>query len=99
MTRKTAAWRGRRLYPEKKVYISGATIGNPGPGAWAVASMEGCKPQKMVKGARDTTNPRMVLKALECALESFPAEMDLIIRSNSEYAIKGMTRWRLKWVR
>jgi ribonuclease HI len=99
MTRKTARRGSRRLYPTRHVYISGATIGNPGPGASAVAWMEGDKLRKIIKGARDTTIPEVELKALEFALENFPPEMDLITRSGSEYVVKGMTRWRLKWAR
>lgn len=99
MTKRTAARRVKRLYPLRKVYISGATIGNPGPGASAVAWVEGDKLRKIIKGARNATNPEMELRALKYALENVPPEMELIIRSNSEYVIRGITRWYRKWAR
>lgn len=98
MTRKSAA-RRRRLYPCRQIYISGATLGNPGPGASVVAWMEGEKLRKIIKGARAATNPEMELRALKYALENSRPEMDLIIRSNSEYVIRGITRWYRKWAR
>lgn len=99
MTRKTAARRVNRLYPLRKVYIGGATIGNPGPGACVVVWMEGDELQKIIKGSRNATNPEMELRALICALESSRPDMDLIIRCSSEYVIRGMTRWHRKWAR
>lgn len=77
------------------IHTDGACSGNPGPGGWAViigdnSGFWGCNPK--------TTNNIMELRAMNKALE-YCAEVPgtYLIRSDSEYVLKGIREWMQNW--
>lgn len=79
------------------VATDGACSGNPGPGGWAwVEQVTG---ERDCGGAAHTTNNAMELTALVRALEHVGPQPDLLMRIDSQYAIKAMTVWAKTWRR
>jgi ribonuclease HI len=83
------------------IYCDGSSIGNPGPGGWGVVIMinEGSTQKIMELGGYDshTTNNRMELTAPLEALRQIPHKVSVIIKTDSQYVIKGITSWIQGW--
>jgi ribonuclease HI len=81
------------------VYTDGACRGNPGPGGWAWAVVDG----QYASGAdRQTTNQRMeimgALEALRTLVPQLPTS--ILVVSDSTYVVKCFTdRWWQGWQR
>lgn len=77
------------------IHTDGACSGNPGPGGWAVI-IDGRDP---IWGAEpSTTNNRMELSAMLRALQHCKSVSGTyLIRSDSEYVLKGMSEWMPNW--
>lgn len=84
--------------PPVLIWTDGACKGNPGPGGWGVYMHNGTKAMPLCGGEPDTTNNRMELMGPVKALEFFKTPRRLTIHSDSEYVIKGMTKWLPGWV-
>lgn len=78
----------------------GACVNNPGPGGWGfvlrhdetVIERSGCVPE--------TTDNRMeMMAALEGlqALDALDGSCDVLLISDSQYLLKGLDLWRIKW--
>ena len=87
------------------IHTDGSCIGNPGPGGWAGTLRRikgGDEAQKLIVSGSDpaTTNNRMELVAALEAMKSLrPDEASpIIVRSDSQYLIQGMTEWQPRWV-
>ncbi len=80
-----------------EVYVDGASLGNPGPGGYAVLIKTGEEEVVLKGGEKETTNNRMELRAVIEALSYFKEPTELVIYSDSEYVIKGVTKWRKIW--
>lgn len=98
MTNIEARHSGRHII----IHTDGACIGNPGPGGWAAVlqSMDGEKEigRKEIKGSNpETTNNKMELMAAIEALKAIKGDRPIVIRSDSEYVVKGMTKWLSGW--
>lgn len=88
------------------VHTDGACHGNPGPGGFAAWwSWEG-EHWEVLGGARDTTNNRMELGAVLAGLRAIEQAQqqgflkgvsEVLIRSDSQYVIKGITEWMPGW--
>ena len=86
-----------------RIYTDGACSGNPGPGgcAW-VYKIDG----NIVighYGAVHTTNNRMEMMAALLALEDMVKKEtvimeEIVIVSDSQYLVKGMTQWGQGWI-
>lgn len=95
--------------PESTRYVvintDGACSGNPGWGGWAATlrQMDGAAVVKFkaISGGRpDTTNNQMELDAAIGALGMIKNNARgnlIIVRSDSQYLVKGMNEWRHKW--
>lgn len=71
-----------------------------GIGAWAfIARLPGQPPLKKCEGVEDTTNNRMEMQAVIEALKVLEIGTPIIVHSDSEYVIKGVTQWSRNWVR
>lgn len=84
-----------------EVYTDGACLGNPGPGGWGWALLEGGKAVASDGGGEKlTTNNRMELKAVIEAVKTFgPMERPLVIVSDSKYVvgnIQGLPVWEAR---
>ena len=93
-------------YPSNSIVINtdGSCLGNPGPGGWAalIVRYENGKVTKKreVKGkTRSTTNNRMELQAALMAILQLKSteQAPTIIRSDSQYLVKGMNEWTAGW--
>ncbi|PZX38978.1 ribonuclease HI [Roseinatronobacter thiooxidans] len=87
------------------IHTDGSCIGNPGPGGWAASLRRmkgGAEVKKLIVKGGDpaTTNNRMELVAAIEALKSLRVDevSPIIIRSDSQYLVKGMTEWQPHWV-
>ena len=76
------------------VYTDGACSGNPGPGGWAWAVVDG----RFESGAEPrTTNQRMELSAVLEAVRALPGALE--VRSDSTYVVNCFRdRWWEKWL-
>ncbi len=82
------------------VYTDGSCKRNPGPGAAAIVitTPDGAVINEFVKAFPDTTNNRMELIAVISALKAVPIGK-LIIFTDSQYTINGITSWVKNWKR
>lgn len=89
------------------IHTDGACSGNPGPGGWAAIlrkyELGAERKVKRISGASpQTTNNRMEMKAAIAALEAIKNNAHgrlIVIRSDSQLLIKGMTTWLANWKR
>ena len=80
-----------------KIYTDGSCEPNPGPGGWA-AVIQSEKGEKTLSGSHpDTTNNRMELQAALEALLAFEQPAQLAIYTDSEYLMRGITKWMPAW--
>ncbi|MDR2799628.1 MAG: ribonuclease HI [Bifidobacteriaceae bacterium] len=78
----------------KIVSTDGSSLSNPGPIGWAWADRDG---NQGVGGHSIGTNQIAELSALLEALRTFADEEDLLIESDSQYAINCASVWVHKW--
>jgi ribonuclease HI len=82
------------------IYCDGACRGNPGgPGGWGAWIQTPDKAVEIYGGAPDTTNNRMELTAAIEALRWVVEPTDIVVYTDSQYVVKGMTEWRHGWVK
>jgi len=80
------------------VYTDGGCMGNPGPGGYGAVILDGNKRIELAQGFRLTTNNRMELMACIAALDILSAPADVILHSDSRYAVNGISKgWARKW--
>lgn len=86
------------------IYTDGACEPNPGVGGWSFVIYEnGNEIVSRYGGHHDTTNNIMEMTGVLCALEyasmtGFDASQT-VIRSDSQYVVKGVMEWRHGWKR
>jgi ribonuclease HI len=80
-----------------EIYTDGACRGNPGPGGWAaVLSVKGR--EKELSGAESqTTNNRMELQAVICALQALKRPVQARLYTDSQYVRRGLLEWLPQW--
>jgi ribonuclease HI len=81
------------------LYTDGASSGNPGPGGYGVVLKCAGISKEMSEGFSMTTNNRMELKAMICALgyaAEYP-EHTFIIYSDSAYVVNSCNSWMHTW--
>ena len=84
---------------EVEIFTDGACSGNPGPGGYGsvlrygkvMKEISGCEPQ--------TTNNRMEMMAVIEALRCLKRPCRIIITTDSQYVMKGMTQWIHGWIK
>jgi ribonuclease HI len=92
------------------IHTDGGCSGNPGPGGWAYAiTRDGLSDKHGLPviiaekwgGEKNTTNNRMELLAVICALEALPtlgmAPNEICIKTDSQYVQMGMNQWIHLW--
>ncbi len=79
------------------IYTDGSSRGNPGPGGWGALVITDTTVAEL--GARETmtTNNRMELSSAIEALRTIDSENSIILYSDSQYVIKGITEWIHGW--
>ncbi len=82
-----------------EIFTDGACRGNPGPGGWgAIVRYQG-KEKELFGAEPDTTNNRMELMAAIRALEALKRPCKVILCTDSQYLMKGITEWLPNWQR
>ncbi len=81
------------------IYTDGACKGNPGPGGWGVLLKSGPHEKTLHGGEAQTTNNRMELTAAIVALEALKRPSRVVLHTDSQYVLKGMTEWLPAWKR
>jgi len=79
------------------IYTDGACKGNPGPGGWGALLVAGDKEKELCGGEANTTNNRMELMAVIEALSALKRPCHVIMHSDSQYVLKGITEWLAGW--
>jgi ribonuclease HI len=87
------------MLPCVEIFSDGACRGNPGPGGWG-ALLRYKDTEKVLSGAEElTTNNRMELMAAIRALESLSRPCQVVLTTDSEYVLRGITEWLPGWKR
>lgn len=82
---------------EVTIYTDGACSGNPGPGGWGALLIYGKKERELYGHDDETTNNRMEMKAVIEALKTLKEPCKVLIVTDSQYVLKGMTEWVRGW--
>jgi ribonuclease HI len=82
-----------------EIFCDGACSGNPGVGGWGAILRYGDTIKELSGANGDTTNNRMEMTAAIEALASLKRPCEVILTTDSQYLVKGMTEWILGWVR
>ncbi len=81
-----------------QLFTDGACTGNPGPGGYGLILKEPEGERTDAQGYRHTTNNRMELLAVIRGLELLAAPSTVMVYSDSQYVINGITKgWAKKW--
>jgi len=80
-----------------QIYTDGACKGNPGPGGWGALLVAGGKEKELFGGEPNTTNNRMELMAVIQALSALKRPCQIILHTDSQYVLKGITEWLAGW--
>ena len=79
------------------IWTDGACKGNPGAGGWGALLISGPHEKTMHGGELVTTNNRMELTAPIEALKTLNRACTVVIHTDSQYVMKGMTEWLPNW--
>ena len=82
-----------------EIFCDGACSGNPGVGGFGCILRSGHHEKELSGADGDTTNNRMELTAAITALESLKRPCRVVLTTDSQYLVKGMTEWIHGWVR
>jgi ribonuclease HI len=85
--------------PVVEIFCDGACSGNPGPGGYGAILRYGGKTKELNGGTRETTNNRMEMTAAIEALRLLTRPCSVVITTDSQYLVKGMTEWITGWQR
>ncbi|MES2103586.1 MAG: ribonuclease HI [Pseudomonadota bacterium] len=80
-----------------EIYTDGACKGNPGVGGWGALLKSGTHEKELFGGEPDTTNNRMELMAVIKALELLKRPCHIVLHTDSQYVLKGITEWIKGW--
>jgi len=82
-----------------EIFCDGACSGNPGPGGFGCVLRSGSKEKELSGSDPHTTNNRMEMMAAITALESLKRPCDVVLTTDSQYLVKGMTEWIDGWLK
>ncbi|MDO9192270.1 MAG: ribonuclease HI [Undibacterium sp.] len=80
-----------------EIYTDGACKGNPGIGGWGAVLIAGAKKKELFGGEKETTNNRMELMAVIQALTILKRPCEIVLHTDSQYVLKGITEWIKGW--
>jgi ribonuclease HI len=82
-----------------EIFCDGSCLGNPGPGGWGAILRKAGAEREISGGAGSTTNNRMELAAAVEALKAINKPSRVIVTTDSQYLVKGMTEWMKTWIK
>lgn len=80
-------------------YTDGACKGNPGRGGWGALLRWNGHEKRLSGGEEQTTNNRMELMGAIQALEALKKPSFVVLHTDSQYVMKGITEWISGWKR
>jgi len=80
-----------------QIFADGACSGNPGPGGYGAILKYGDKVKEISGCSPRTTNNRMEMMAVIESLKLIKKPSDIVIITDSNYVVKGMTDWVNGW--
>lgn len=80
-----------------EMFTDGACRGNPGPGGWGALLRYGDHERELFGGDPATTNNRMELMAAIEGLRALSRACEVVLTTDSEYVMKGITEWLPGW--
>ena len=84
--------------PHVIIYSDGACSGNPGPGGWGAILRYGEHEKELSGGEQNTTNNRMELTGVICALQILKEPCIVELYSDSKYVIDALEKgWARSW--
>ena len=81
------------------IFTDGACRGNPGPGGYGSIIKTQGREEEISGSAKDTTNNIMELTAAVAALKQLKEPCEVVLTSDSQYLVKGMTEWIKGWIK
>jgi ribonuclease HI len=87
------------MMKEVVAYTDGACKGNPGRGGWGAWLRWNEHERRLFGGESVTTNNRMELMGAIMALESLREPCRILLHTDSQYVMKGITEWMPGWKR
>ena len=82
-----------------EIFSDGACSGNPGPGGYGAILKYGRAIKEISGCAHETTNNRMEMMAVIEALRQLKKSCRIRIVTDSNYVVKGMTKWMDAWLK
>ena len=82
-----------------EIFTDGACRGNPGPGGYGSIIRTRDQQNEISGSAKNTTNNIMELTAAVVALKQLKEPCEVVLTSDSQYLVKGMTQWIKRWVK
>lgn len=82
-----------------EIFSDGACSGNPGPGGFGAILRFNGHEKEIRGGQAQTTNNRMELTAVLEALRLLTRPCRVVVTTDSQYLVKGMTEWIHGWQR
>ncbi len=82
-----------------EIFCDGACSGNPGVGGFGCILRHGSHVKELSGADGATTNNRMEMLAAITALESLKRPCEVVLTTDSQYLVKGMTEWITGWVK
>jgi ribonuclease HI len=82
-----------------EMFTDGACRGNPGPGGWGVLLRFNSTEKELFGGEPETTNNRMELMAAIRGMEVLTKPCSVVLTTDSQYVMKGITEWMENWKR
>ena len=80
-----------------EIYTDGACKGNPGAGGWGALLAWNGKTRELCGGEALTTNNRMEMTAVICALEALKRKSRVRLHTDSKYVQQGISDWIHSW--
>lgn len=80
-----------------RIYCDGACLGNPGRGGFAGILIYRNVEKEISGSLPDTTNNRAELSAAIHSVNALKEPCNVVLRTDSEYVVKGMNEWLHKW--
>lgn len=85
--------------PVVEIFCDGACSGNPGPGGYGAILRYNGHEKEICGGEAQTTNNRMEMTAAIEALRRLTRPCRVVVTTDSQYLVKGMTEWIAGWQR
>ena len=80
-----------------EIFTDGACKGNPGTGGWGAWLTVDGHEKEIFGGELNTTNNRMELMAVIRALGALKRPCHIVLHTDSQYVLKGITEWITGW--